>query len=318
MENRAHALIAGLFLVLACGGALFALWWFGGQREDLQEVVVVSKYPVNGLNAQATVRYRGVRVGKVKSISFSEASKPGQPADILIRMAIDDDTPLTDKTFARLAFQGVTGQASLQLDEAPGTALPLSGSPPRIPLQASLVSEGIDAGMETLRQVKELTTRLNGLFNDDNRARIGNTLANIDRLANQAANLGERLPEVLARLNRLASDDNLAAIGQSLRNTAQTTAQAQEAIRDARHLAQGLRGVADRLEGVLAKLDSEALATAPGKVGEMADQVKQAAASVDRVARALEERPDGLIFGREKRAPGPGEEGFVGDKGAAR
>lgn len=315
MENRAHALVAGLFVLLFAGLAFFVLWWFGGQREDLRQVVVVSRLPVNGLNPQATVRYRGVRVGKVKSIQFGDSPGPGTPSDILIRLAIDDDIPLTSKTFARLAFQGVTGQASLALDELPGAAQPLAGPVPRIALQASLVSEGIDSGLDTLRQVKEVTARINALLDDENRARITRTLANVDRLSGQAADAGERLPEVLTRLRRLASDENLSSLSASLRNAADTTGEARDALRDVRQLAVGLRGVAERLENVIARVDNEALVSAPGKVGEMADQVKQAAASVDRVARSLEERPDGLIFGREKRPPGPGEDGYQAGEG---
>lgn len=307
MESRAHALIAGLFVLIFSTGALFTLWWFGGQREDLREVVLVSKHPVNGLSAQATVRYRGVRVGKVKDIQFDRE----RPTDILVRLSVEDDTPLSDRTVARLAFQGVTGQAFVQLDETPGSSKPLEGALPRLPLQPSLMSEGIDSGLETLRQVKEVTTRINQLLDDENRARINRTLSNVEQLSAHALQAGEQLPDVLARLQRLASDENLSRLSATLRNTADTTAQASEAIRDVRLLAASLNTVAARLESVLAKVDSEALASAPGKVGEMADQVKQAAASVDRVARGLEERPDGLLFGKDKREAGPGEAGFA-------
>jgi len=306
MESRTHALIAGIFVVIFAGFALYALWWFGGQREDLREVILVARQPVNGLNPQSTVRYRGVRVGKVTDIRFS----PGQKGEILVRLAVDDETPLTDRTVARLAFQGVTGLAFVQLDEAPGESKLLDSGSVRIPLLPSQMSEGIDSGLETLRQVKEVTIRINALLDDENRARLTRTLSNVDQLSGHALKAGEQFPEVLERLKRLASDENLARLSATLRNTADTTAQAGDAVKDGRQLAANLNAVAARLESVLAKVDTEALANAPGKVGEMADQVKQAAASVDRVARSLEERPDGLLFGKDKREPGPGEAGF--------
>ena len=40
MENRSHALIAGLFLLLLGVSAVAALWWFGGQRENSNSYVV--------------------------------------------------------------------------------------------------------------------------------------------------------------------------------------------------------------------------------------------------------------------------------------
>ena len=306
MENRAHAIVAGLFVVFFAFGALFVLWWFGGQRENLREVTVVSSLPVNGLSPQAVVRYRGVRVGKVKDIAF-DRSRSGE---IVIRLSIGDDAPLTDRTFARLVFQGVTGMAYLELDDAPGASRPLDAGEHRISLRPSPVTEGIDAGLDVLRQARDVTIKINDLLDEENRRRIRHSLDNLEHLTGQAAKAGAQLPEVLARLNRLVSDDNLARLSATLNNTAEASAQAGEAMREVRQLANNLRTVAERMDAVLVRLDGEALATAPGKLGEMADQVKQAAASVNRVARSLEERPQGLIFGHQPRVPGPGESGF--------
>lgn len=306
MENRAHALVAGLFVILFAFAALLMLWWFGGQHETLREVTVVSRQAINGLNPQAVVRYRGVRVGKVKEINFDR----NRPGEILLQLAVDEEAPLTDKTVARMAFQGVTGIAFIQLDDAPGPVRPREVDAPPIPLLPSLVSESIDAGLDTMRQVREVTVRVNALLDEDNRQRISRSLDNIEQLSVHAAKAGEQLPEVLGRLNRLASDDNLSRLSATLRHSAETTAQAGATVQEVRQLAGSLRKVAEGLESVLARVDGEAVATAPGRVGEMADQVKQAAASVDRVARSLDERPEGLIFGKGKRAPGPGESGF--------
>lgn len=58
MENRSHALLAGLFVLLLGACAVAALWWFGGKREPTNEYVVVTHKNINGLNLQAQVRYR--------------------------------------------------------------------------------------------------------------------------------------------------------------------------------------------------------------------------------------------------------------------
>lgn len=314
MESRAHALVAGLFVVLLTGATMFALWWFSGQRDDLREITVVSQQAVTGLNAQAAVRYRGVKVGKVRDIRFDPAKK----GEILIRLSVDEVAPLTDHTVAKLAFQGVTGMAYIQLDDTPGPSKPLEGLSPRIPLLPSLVSEGIDTGMETLRQVKEVTLRVNALLDEANRGKISRSLDNLELVTGQAAKAGERLPDMLARINRLASDENIARLSTTLRNTADASAQAGDVLRDMRQLAGSLRTVAERVESVLAKVDTETVAGAPTKLVEMSEQVKAAAATVDRVARGLEERPEGLIFGKDKREPGPGENGFAAGTGAGR
>ncbi|MFD2272552.1 MlaD family protein [Undibacterium arcticum] len=69
-KNRAHALSAGLFLVLLCIGLLLVAIRLNGDTTDQQDYLLVSRTPVSGLNRNAPVRLRGVDVGKVKDIQF--------------------------------------------------------------------------------------------------------------------------------------------------------------------------------------------------------------------------------------------------------
>ena len=63
MESRAHAIATGLFAILLGTALVGALWWFSDKREVTREVVLVTTGSVNGLNPQATVRYRGIVAG---------------------------------------------------------------------------------------------------------------------------------------------------------------------------------------------------------------------------------------------------------------
>ena len=62
MENRAHALAAGLFAILLGAGVVFAIWWFSGQRVPMREIVLAARGAINGLGAQSRVRDRGMAV----------------------------------------------------------------------------------------------------------------------------------------------------------------------------------------------------------------------------------------------------------------
>ena len=66
MENRSHALMAGLFTLLLGTAAILAAWWFGGKHELTREYTVVTRQNVTGLSLQGQVRYRGIRGGKVQ------------------------------------------------------------------------------------------------------------------------------------------------------------------------------------------------------------------------------------------------------------
>ena len=163
MENRSHALIAGLFLLFLGVSAVVALWWFGGQQEDSNSYLVETRRNVTGLNPQAQVRYRGIQVGKVQSVRLD----PDNVRKTLIAIRVRSDIPITRGTIARLGYQGVTGIAHVLLEDDGTDVRPLmttGADPARIAMQDSMIQELADVGGDTLRQARELdrkSTRLN-------------------------------------------------------------------------------------------------------------------------------------------------------------
>ena len=113
MENRAYALAAGIFTLVLVAAGVFSLWWFSGQREKTRDYLLVSTYNVTGLNPQAQVRYRGIRVGKVVEIHLDKSNT----RNILILIRVNEEVPVTAGTVARLGYQGVTGIAHERLSE---------------------------------------------------------------------------------------------------------------------------------------------------------------------------------------------------------
>ena len=87
MENRSHALIAGVFSLLLGFSVVAALWWFGGKHEAVNEYLVIDTRNATGLNLQAQVRYRGIRVGKVESIELD----PNDVSRTLIGISVTVD-----------------------------------------------------------------------------------------------------------------------------------------------------------------------------------------------------------------------------------
>ena len=73
MESRSHAIAAGLFAIILSCALVGALWWFSDRRDATRDVLLVSSGSVNGLNVQATVRYRGIVAGKVAAINLDPA-----------------------------------------------------------------------------------------------------------------------------------------------------------------------------------------------------------------------------------------------------
>src|SRR6476661_4218394 len=120
MENKAHALAAGIFVVVLTVMLLVLGAWLTRDSGHRDVYEISTRESVTGLQEQAPVRYRGVDVGKVTRIGFD----PKAQGNVLVRLEIGRGAPVSTDTFATLSFQGVTGLAFVQLDDT-GKAAPL-------------------------------------------------------------------------------------------------------------------------------------------------------------------------------------------------
>ena len=134
MENRSHALLAGLFTLFLGLAVVWSIWWFGGKHEATTDYTVVTRQNVTGLSLQGQVRYRGIRVGKVQAIELD----PRDVRNILIRISVGSAVPVTRGTTAKLGYQGVTGIAHILLEDSGADQVPLrsvDGEPARIAME---------------------------------------------------------------------------------------------------------------------------------------------------------------------------------------
>ena len=302
MENRSHALIAGLFTILLGLAALAAVWWFGGKHEATRSLVVVTQQNVTGLNPQAQVRYRGIPVGKLQSIGID----PQDPRNILITMNVNDKLPLTRGTRAKLGYQGVTGIAHILLEDDGSDPRPLEGSaesPPRIAMQSSLLEELSTLGGDTMRQARDLLLAVNQLLGPENRERVARTLANMESGSNDAS-------RTAAQLRALLSPENVTALSSTLARLDAAAGEAAPTLAEARGLLVSLRATSERVEEALAGPENGVVALAP-RVNELVGEMAATSQQLNRVLQVLERAPQSVVFGAPGPLPGPGETGFV-------
>ena len=303
MENRAHALIAGLFTLLLGISCVAALWWFGGQQEVTHQYLVVTKKNITGLNAQAQVRYRGIRVGKVESIELD----PKDVSNTLIRISIDKDIPITRGTTAKLGYQGITGIAHILLEDTGKDDLPLEARDrdlPRINMQDSLIQELTDVGGDTLRNARDLMASANQVLSPENLQNISRILSNLEATTTNAK-------EATAQLHQLLTPENVRLLHSTLVHAEQTTVQAGPFFAEARGLVSRLQSVSEKLDATLGESSSGGGAGAlVPRLNELSTELTANSAQLKRVLQMLEDSPQSLIFGHQKTAPGPGEPGF--------
>ena len=311
MENKAHALAAGAF-VLFVGAMLVALAVWLTRDSGVHRVYEMStREAVSGLQPQAAVRYRGIDVGKVAQIGFD----PQTTGNVLVRIAVDDKAPITQSTFATLGYQGVTGLAYVQLDDEGGSKEPLvgdAGNPPRIPLRAGLLSKLTDHGTAIMAQAQETLLLVTQLLRPEHQTALLTTVTNLGAAANGINKAAGDVDKVAADAGK-----TLRAIETTATEIAKTAA---AATTTAAEFGKTARRISDR-GGMLDKFGdtTDALvstastfnATTLPRVHRVSDDTSTTVRQVTRVFNAFNDNPQSLIYGGGPIAPGPGEPGFV-------
>ena len=302
MENKSHAFIAGLFALLLGAAALTALVWLRGTQDSLRQYVVVTKYSIGGLNSEAQVRYRGIRVGKVMDIRLDR----DDPSDILITIAIADNIPLTKGTVAKLAYQGVTGIAHVLLVDSGKNREPLVAddrNPPRIAMIPSLLDEASENGAAALRQAQEVMAAVSALLNEENRRHFAATLANLEVTSAGMKPALDNMNATLVQVRKLLDDQNL-------RNISRAAGEVGPLLADTRQLVVRMQVTADKLDVAIGDASASGTSALMPRINELAADFSMTSRQLSRVLRLLEDSPQGLVFGVPAAAPGPGEAGF--------
>ena len=318
MENKAHAMVAGAF-VLAVSAllALLAVWLLRDtSQRDMYEMS--TSETVSGLQPQAVVRFRGVPVGKVELIGFDNKVK----GNVLIRISIDRGAPVTKSVFATVASQGVTGLGFIQLDDTGASAerlVPNDDDPPRIPLKPGGLDKLLKQSEVIFDQVEQASIKLNQMLAEDNQKRLVVALESMGQAASNVSSLSTTLTSILnaqlgpdkVNIPRLVKNLDTAVVSLQDTSTKAGVAIAEVGVTAKRLNAKG--GPLDKLsEGgtaLAAGVETFSAATLP-KLGTVADETARTMRQLRRTVNAVDDNPQSLIFGNGPPLPGPGEPGF--------
>lgn len=309
MENRAHALVAGIFVLLLGIAAGFAVWWFTDQRDELTTYHLISTGSVTGLNPQAQVRFRGISAGKVNNIRID----PDDPRNIIVSIDVRSDLPITRGTRATLGYQGVTGLAFVQLDDRGDDPRPLvsdSGRPPRLALEAGLFEQLSDAALDAVGRFRRVSDDIGSFFDEANVSRFRNTLLTLESAAVGLDKTLSEAPEVMGDLRRMLSEENARHLASALEGIERLSTSAVPLTAEAQIVLTRLDEVLGTL-GTLAKATGDSfLDTTLPQLNNLLSELTDTSARLGRLIDDIDAAPQMLITGRSERKPGPGEEGF--------
>lgn len=309
MENRAHAIAAGLFLLVLGIATAAAVWWLSGKREFTRDYVLVSTGNVTGLNPEAQVRYRGMRAGKVIDIELDPADR----RKLLVTIRVDESLPITRSTRAQLNVQGVTGLAYVQLTDSGESDEPLTaagGELPRIALEPSQLEQLSQGAVEMLGQVRTMAARINSALDERNLAHLSRLLARLESASAGIDATARELPSLVASARRVLAEADFARLGAVLANLERASGEAVPAVSEARAALASMKALVARLDGLSRSAGDEVLGDTLPRANALLRELSASARALHRLVDGIEADPQAVVFGRQAGRAGPGESGF--------
>ena len=302
-----YAVVGAFVLVLGAVLVAGVLWLAAGgavqKKYDLY--LAIEDESVAGLNLNAPVKYNGVDVGKVRQIQLD----PSNPERVNLLFAIERGTPIKEDTVAVLKTQGLTGIAYVELSGGAGDAPLLraaAGSEyPVIRTKPSLSARLENVLTNVLAKLDSTSNNINSILSDENRAAFKNALADIATVSRTVAARKDTLDAGMANAARTFENASRATaqVGPVIDRIGRS-ADAVEKMGNEIALASASAGkTADSVGADLKRVTAESLPELERLLGEMG----VLAASLRRLSEKIEGSPGGLLLGRRRVPPGPGE-----------
>jgi phospholipid/cholesterol/gamma-HCH transport system substrate-binding protein len=308
MEAKVNLGLVGAF-VLTLGAALIAgvLWLASGdmwqQKYDLY--LAVEEESVAGLNMNAPVKYNGVEIGKVQSITLD----PLDPKRVNLLLAIVQGAPIKQDTFAVLKTQGLTGIAYVDLSGGASNAprlQVLAGARYRVITTKSSLSTRLENVLtRLLAKLEGSSGSLNAFLSAENQRAFSSALADIAAISHTLATRGKVI------------DRAIADAGSTLRNTATSSTQLTPTLKAMERSASAIERMGNSVSQTSqsAGITVNAVGTSVQRFSaetlpeleDLLTELGMLSASLRRLSEQTERAPSGLIFGPSATQPGPGE-----------
>ncbi len=194
METRSnHILVGGVVLGLLAALAVFTIWLAGFGGGDKKAYDIFFRQSVQGIAKGAGVSFSGVPSGSVDKIELWKAN----PEFVRVRILVSKELPVLVGTTASIQAVSFTGPSQIQLDGAVKGAPPIveigPAGVPVIPTRTSGIGALLNNAPQLIERLTTLTERMTEIMSDENQKRLGNILANTDRLTGTLADSGPDL-----------------------------------------------------------------------------------------------------------------------------
>ena len=207
METRANYVVVGivtLAVLLASFGFVFWIARYGntGDRAKLEIRIPGS---VTGLSVGSQVLFNGIKVGVVKKLFIDTEN----PKGVIAETEVNSDTPITFKTEATLGFQGLTGQAYIELKGGDPHAINLlraaeiTGDTPHIDADPGAFNNLLNQAQDIATKADQVLIGLDS-FVKNNNTQLTETFANANKFSGALAKNADGIDEFLASVSAMS------------------------------------------------------------------------------------------------------------------
>jgi len=290
VETRANYILIGAFSAATVLAAFLFLVWLTGFDGDaeFETYDVVFDGSVAGLSLGGDVRYNGIKVGEVTEISLG-----ADPRLVRIRIEVNERTPVTVDSQARLEFQGITGVAFIEITGGTPQSAPLvaegDNEYPVIVADRSAVQQLITSAPLVLTAANDLLVRIDRLLGE-NEGQLSATVRDVETVSGTIASNHDEIDQIIKNL--ATATQQIAEITEKMNGA---VGEIEVAAGAYGALAEDARGLVIEARPALEQLSNSSVP----EVDRLLRDTRRMISSVDRLVVELERNPTEFLLGDE-------------------
>lgn len=299
-------LSVGIFVTAALTILVVFLVWITGKKgnEPTAQYAILIEDDVSGLMLGGPVFFLGVNVGQVNALTIvpDDPRDPDDSVAVQVDIEVLSSTPVTERTWATLAAQGITGVSVINLsnarDELRDQDAELTVKLPMIPYRDTGFSAILSSAPAILSKMETLLDRAGEVLNEDNQRILQDTLANIESMTGVLSAKDSGLAQLPATLNGTLNE--IQATAEELRVLLQEggpglTAALDNMDRVTRNLAEVSARLDDWIEVNEAEMQSF-VGEGLGQVPELVTDARSAIRELEKLLEQLRLDPSEVIY----------------------
>jgi phospholipid/cholesterol/gamma-HCH transport system substrate-binding protein len=302
-RDAKYAAVAAFALLAIVATAAFVLWYSGhGDRREYTRYEIYFDGSVSGLAKGSPVRYLGVDVGRVETLSVDRAN----PGRVKVLADVDSRAPVSGATVARLGLLGLTGLLYIDLQKDPrgnaASALAKGEEFDVIPSRPGDIEAFLAKLPDLLGHAAGVAERLELLLADDNLAAVSESLKNLQAASRDLPTITREASSLATELRQASTE--VSQLAASLRSVTDRAGPKLDATLAGMQAAVGKLGrTADSLDRIVTGNEAALAQFAGSGVGDLQQLIIDLSATSEEMralARSLRDNPSGLLLERKE------------------